>query len=507
MIIQKGTIIKSLDNQEIIIQNFIGPGGFGDVYYGIDETANEEYAIKFLRNPFDDKSLKTFYNEVKLSLDIDDKNVIKYYFFHNGLKYDNLPPYIVMEFADGGTLRNLINIHKEDNKTIPNEELLKLFSQLIAGMKTINGKLIHRDLKPENILLKDGLIKISDFGISKVVEEATRNSTFKGFGCLPYIAPEAWAFEKNTIKMDIYSMGIVFYELVCLTHPLKVKSNDQEEWKNAHIYQATNPPNSINNNISSVVDRTITKMMNKNETDRFSSWDEIMNHLAKDKITETPDDHFIENAIKKRTEQISQTQKKILEIEKKEKEKDDFKKRIAYQLENDIYLQLKEFVDKFNDKCDEDSKIDISFNSESISINITFSNRNSINIQVYPIFEEHFYRKRSMGDFGSHFDYTELSIPEYNHKKLMAWGIIKASDGKGMNILLVESEESLYGFWVTLVNKNSVIANRQRLPEPFAFEMDELERELKLIIAIHIYSTKHQVLDINNLKQFISDYY
>lgn len=83
-------------------------------------------------------------------------------------------------------------------------------------MIAINAELVHRDIKPENILVSNDVLKISDFGLAKIASESTRTMSFKGYGTIPYIAPEAWNSDKNTIQMDIYSMGIVFYELATL---------------------------------------------------------------------------------------------------------------------------------------------------------------------------------------------------------------------------------------------------------------------------------------------------
>jgi serine/threonine protein kinase len=508
MLYRAGTIIKSQNEQEITLESPIGSGGFGEVYLGYDKNTKDKYAIKFLRNPFDEKLLKSFFNEGDLALNIDNENVIKYYYFHDGSTYENLPPYIVMEYANDGTLRDLINVNKSENAHLQMKELIPYFNQLLTGIQAINNKIVHRDIKPENILISEGLIKISDFGISKVIEEATRTSTFKGFGCVPYIAPEAWFLEENTIKMDIYSMGIVFYELACLIHPLKVDTNDIEEWKNAHIYQSVIPPTKINENISSIVERIIMKMMEKDKTKRFDTWEEIFEQLSKHQLPETPDDHFIENAIKKRTNRIAEAEKVKLKIEKKQKEKTDFIEKIKYQLENDLYKPLKEFIEKFNQKSDNENKITITLVSDSLTINFHFSSSTNITLHIEPIFEENFHRKISVKEFGEFIEVDRLMIPKYNHKHLMAWGLIQSNYAKGMNLLLVESEDSMYGTWITLLNTNHILSNRRpRLPEPFAFGIDELEKELPLINAMHIYTTKHQVLDLNMLKEFISEYY
>ncbi|MCD4677851.1 MAG: serine/threonine-protein kinase [Desulfobacula sp.] len=207
MIIEAGTTIFSEGGQELSIEKYLGSGGFGEVYKATDKEGGESYAVKTVRNPFDKNMLKSFRNEGKLAVTIEHKNVINYHYFHDGTEFTELPPYIVMEYANQGNLFDIINKCKADNVMLSNDELLSLFAQLVRGMAAINGKLIHRDIKPDNILINDEVIKITDFGLSKVIVESTRASTFKGYGCIPYMAPEGWRFDKNTIQMDIYSMG------------------------------------------------------------------------------------------------------------------------------------------------------------------------------------------------------------------------------------------------------------------------------------------------------------
>ena len=79
-------------------------------------------------------------------------------------------------------------------------ELINIYSSLISGMKAINEKVIHRDIKPENILFRDDVLKIADFGLSKIIDEKTRTSSFKGWGTPKYIAPEAWVGKKTPFK-------------------------------------------------------------------------------------------------------------------------------------------------------------------------------------------------------------------------------------------------------------------------------------------------------------------
>ncbi|GAH94631.1 unnamed protein product, partial [marine sediment metagenome] len=111
--------------------------------------------------------------------------------------------------------------------------------QIAQGAKEINSKIVHRDIKPDNILVSSDTFKISDFGLSKLVAEQTRTRTFKGMGPIQYIAPEAWQLQKNTPQMDVYSVGLVFHEILTLKHPLLELVSDPshvEAWREAHLF-------------------------------------------------------------------------------------------------------------------------------------------------------------------------------------------------------------------------------------------------------------------------------
>ena len=143
-----------------------------------------------------------------------------------------------MELIEGVSLREFISKQAKTNNLLSNEDLLNLFSQIIDGMFAINQKVVHRDIKPENILYSQSTIKITDFGLAKISEDSTRTHSFKGSGTYPYMAPEAWTLETNTKDMDVYSTGLLFYELATLKMPfIEYNPNSYEDWKSAHLYK------------------------------------------------------------------------------------------------------------------------------------------------------------------------------------------------------------------------------------------------------------------------------
>ena len=474
MIISKGTPIYDKDMNEYIVEERIGGGGFSAVFKVINKNNGKYYALKTFSSDFADKTeLETFKNEISKAMQVESNNTVKYLFFNDGEIFSDLPPYIIMEYCDGGTLEEYIENIKKSKNIITNEELKEIYSQLINGMNDINSKLIHRDIKLKNILLKDGIIKIGDFGISKSISDITRTITFKGYGTAEYIAPEGWRFEKNTIKMDIYSMGIVFYQIATLlNYPYKILKGSEEEYRNAHLYGSVINPRNYNRNIEFNIETTILKMLEKEPKKRFNNWEEIQSQISVKKNYKNSE--ILERILKKRIAIDEKNRKIEIENTKRQEAIDERKKTINYSIYENIYLPIKEFIDDFN-KLYASGKINIT--DYSISTD-TFSNirvktisGKRIEIEIHSIIDKMFTKECQDQFFGN--------IYEENYY----------ADELSYNLILVNDNESIYGKWYQLKNSNSVFNQNPRTPEIFAFDFNEIEKELHYIDAMHIYNS------------------
>ncbi len=504
--IKPKTIVFDSEKIKYQVQDFLGNGSFGEVYSIKRKDDGKIFALKTIPTPFVDETiLGSFINEGKIAIGISHPNVITYYYFHDGSTFSELPLYIIMEYAKGGTLEKKINVHENEKIFFSNAELILMFAQLIAGMKAINSKLIHRDIKPDNILIDDENLKISDFGLSKFVSQATRASTFKGIGCLPFLAPEGWKLEKNTIQMDIYSMGLVFYELATLTFPYTVTRGDFEEWQRVHLTTIPQIPEKINPNISPVISRMIMKMIEKETSRRSKEWSEIEAELIKEEIPKSNSHEIIDKLLKVRNEREQKANQERMEKEKREKEIKEIKQLVLFQLHKDIINPLKEFIDEIN-RSSSDSKILYNFNEYSFVNSFQFGS-NRIEIILGVILEEDFYRYEEIKDYGMIHKRKVLRLPCFNERRIIAWGYLVVSDGRGFNLILVSKNESIYGEWFLLFNRNSAfLQGSNRRPEPFPFNMKEIESEINKIKALHIYVTDVFGLDLYKIKDFTSEY-
>lgn len=506
----EGRFVIDNENNEYLIEKFIGNGAFGNVFKIRRISDDTEWALKTIAQGFtDEQSLIAFKNEISLAIKINDNNVIKYLFANDGDTISDLPPYVIMEYANKGTLKEYIKSQKLENKFLDEGKLKNLFIQLAKGMKAVNSVLIHRDIKPDNILIKDDVIKISDFGLSKISTDRTRTVTFKGFGHLMYTSPEGWKNDKNTIQMDIYSMGLVFYELATLQFPYKVTiPNDVEQWKNQHLFSEPVNPSRINTSLSPVLSGVIMKMLEKSTTKRFDNWEEIESYLLNNDIEEKEFSSIISAMVNNRLAKDNSESKKKLEEERKRKEDEDFCKLVEYQFKKDIYKPIQEFIDTFN-KAYPQGEITITPEArisryESIEVKVNLISTKVIDIKLKPILEKDFIRKVIRREFGEEYTRTGLQLPEYRGRRIKAWGGLYI-DKRGFNILLVQNGEELYGEWFILANTNSGLVQSNR-PDHFAFDFNEIEKGVQQINVMGRYNSNIEEFNIEKFMTYISTY-
>lgn len=490
MVISKDSKVYDNENKEYIVEERIGGGGFSSVFRIKKVENGEYYALKTFKSDFADKTeLESFKNEVSKAMQVESDNTVKYLFFNDGEIYSELPPYIIMEYCNGGTLEEYIENIKNTEKNITNEDLKKIFAQLVSGMRDINNKVIHRDIKLKNILLQDGIIKIGDFGISKSIAETTRTMTFKGYGTKEYTAPEGWRGEKNTIKMDIYSMGIVFYQIATLlNYPYNIQKATDDEYRNAHLFGSVINPKNYNKDLEYSIETTILKMLEKEPNKRFNSWEEIQKQISVEKNNKNSE--ILDRILKKRIDIDEANRKKEIENTKRQEGINERKKTVNYSIYENIYMPIKEFIESFN-KQYASGKINISdysVNTDTFSnIRIDTISGKRVDIEIHSIIDRVFTRERQDAFFGN--IYEEEYRPELKNKEILACGIVNFSNELSYNLILVYDTESIYGHWYQLKNSKSPFNQNPRTPELFAFDFNEIEEELYYINAMHIYNS------------------
>lgn len=269
-------IIQELDGAEskkqYINHTFFKKGGMGEIYKSFDIVNNKDVAIKIIQiiDPDDEELLN---RELIASKSISGNNIVNTNYVSktkiNGMEFF----YIVQDFYEKGNMRGIIQ------NNIDIDICFSMMTDILLGLKSAHQTIIHRDLKPENILIDDNdRLVITDFGLAKFINEKTRTRSFKGAGTIPYMAPECWLFEENLIPMDIYSAGIIFYEIICGKLPIEAKT--ESEWKDFHLYQQLPDILKIRNDIPVKLKAIIEKMVKKRSQERYSNVEEILSALG-----------------------------------------------------------------------------------------------------------------------------------------------------------------------------------------------------------------------------------
>ena len=169
MFLNIGSAVNDSKGNKYVLVDNIGKGGFGYVFKAVRQADNGVFAVKAALPSFrSEEDSLSFQNEIVTALRVQGENVIRYEYVHTGNEFKELPPYIIMEYADGGTLNSIIR--DENDEYYDNETLTKFFLQLSYGMKAVNKVLVHRDIMPENILITQCTFKISDFGLAKIAD-------------------------------------------------------------------------------------------------------------------------------------------------------------------------------------------------------------------------------------------------------------------------------------------------------------------------------------------------
>jgi NIMA (never in mitosis gene a)-related kinase/serine/threonine-protein kinase len=262
-----------------VISDFLGRGSFGEVYRANGESTGTVVAVKLL--PLGKLSgeveKRALLNEIKAAQQINHPNVVRVLHVDEGSIAD-LGPYACMEYVSGGTLDRLLSVKSQASSQIPLSRAIEMMIDIAQGMRAVNERVVHRDVKPDNILIEGKTLKISDFGISKFIDESTRLHTFKGGQHAAYMAPEGWATEKNTHKLDVYAVGIVFFQILTLQHPLLPKVKDPgnfTQWESAHLFETCPDVRTGRSDVPISLAQLVSRMVAKRPQDR-PEWEEVL---------------------------------------------------------------------------------------------------------------------------------------------------------------------------------------------------------------------------------------
>lgn len=267
--IMKGQKIN--DRYQII--KTIGEGGMANVYLAYDTILDRNVAVKVLRGDLasDEKFVRRFQREALSASSLSHPNIVEVY----DVGEDNGLYYIVMEYIEGRHLKQLVK--KRGNLTV--REVVDIMLQLTDGMSAAHDSyIIHRDIKPQNIMiLENGLIKITDFGIAMALNATQLTQTNSVMGSVHYLPPEQACGKGATIQSDVYSMGILMYEL--LTGNVPFKGENAVEIALKHIKESIPNVKEANDTIPESVANIVKRATAKNLKNRYADAREMNEDL------------------------------------------------------------------------------------------------------------------------------------------------------------------------------------------------------------------------------------
>lgn len=265
--------MNSLQLQRYEIKEKIGIGGMADVFLAYDKVLERECAIKLLRQELcqDPIAKMRFMREAEAASVLQHRNIVSIY----DVGEANNRPFIVMEYVSGMTLKSMIL----KRGAIEKSESLMIMKQLVMALDAAHQLgIIHRDIKPQNVLVKaDGTVKIADFGIASVQGSIQLTQHDSVMGSVHYLAPECVRGEHASFESDIYSLGIVFYEMLTGNLPYQGEGALQVAMK--HLKEDMRSVRDYNANIEQSIENIIIKSTAKNKKYRYHDAKELIKDL------------------------------------------------------------------------------------------------------------------------------------------------------------------------------------------------------------------------------------
>ncbi|MBR6790378.1 MAG: serine/threonine protein kinase, partial [Oscillospiraceae bacterium] len=252
------------------LKKLIGSGGMANVFEATDLAEQKTVAVKLLKQEYlsNDEFVKRFRNESKVIAVLDHPNVVKVF----DVNFTGADQYIVMEHIDGITLNQYIR-HQGQLRW---KDTVHFATQILQALQHAHDHgVIHRDIKSQNImLLRDGTIKVMDFGIARFAREDIRGGQNRAIGSVHYISPEQACGEESDAKSDIYSVGVLLYEMLAGTVPFDGDSPEEIAMK--HLKSQPVSLQELNSGVPTGLCEIIEKAMQKDKNLRYRSAREML---------------------------------------------------------------------------------------------------------------------------------------------------------------------------------------------------------------------------------------
>ncbi len=327
---------KKLDGRYEITE-LIGEGGMADVYKAVDVVDGKEVAVKILKKEFaeSEEFLRRFRNESKAIAVLSHPNIVKIY----DVGFSEKIQFIVMEYIDGITLKE----YMESERVLNWKDSVHFVTQILRALQHAHERgIVHRDIKPQNIMMfTDGTIKVMDFGIAKFAREEGRTATDQAIGTVHYISPEQARGDVTDAKSDLYSVGVMLYEM--LTGQKPFDTDNPVSIAVMHMQNIAELPRHINPDIPEPIEEIIVHAMEKNPNDRYQTANEMIRDIDRFKADPYVNFGYIKKSPEESTRYFSAVQNPDSAVYEDEEE---------YEGDNYLYDDQQDVV--YSNEYDED---------------------------------------------------------------------------------------------------------------------------------------------------------
>ncbi len=489
---------------------FFNKGGMGEIYKATDIINNIDVAIKLIPITSDvEEDLLS--RELQASTLLESENIVKTYFTGKVEILSTNYLYIVQHFYSNGNMRNIIQ------KDTPIEACFNMMLDILNGMNVVHTEIVHRDLKPENILIDESNhLRITDFGLAKFINEKTKTNSFKGAGTIPYMAPECWLFEENTIQMDIYSLGILFYEI--LTGELPFKAETETVWRDCHLYETLPDISKSRADTPTKVKQIISKMTQKRVHARYINIDEIITALNESIEHSIESNKAVERLASLNHQNTEQIKSEKLKEEQKEQKIAKYKNFLNFHI-TELFTQLEQIVESVNSRLEE-NKITIkehqyyddltqrTFSISSNGISASFQFYDYDVIEKYEKQRSELNRQRQTHEHS--FMFQSIHDSTFKTKNIIYLGEVETNYYNsvlggcfGFNLVLVKSEKDIYGTWYIASFSDSGFNHSSR--RNYVQDLDDFLKDFELCFMMHSRSVKFRELEEKDLHRVIEE--
>jgi serine/threonine-protein kinase len=282
------------------ILQIVGMGGMGVIYKALQESLNRIVALKVLPPQFcsNEEVAHRFEIEAKAISMLQHQNIVNIYEYgcEDGMRY------FAMQFVDGDNLSSII--HKK--KILSIQDVIDYSKQICRGLRYAHGQnIVHRDIKPHNILVdKENIVRLTDFGIAKIFSVGNMTLTGVTVGTPEYMSPEQAEGNSVDVQTDIYSLGVVMYEMLAKTPPFTANNPIAVAYK--HVHELPIAPSVKRRDTPKRLELIILKALKKKKHDRYDSVAEMLEHLDSVDVNEVVDHSTVTFAPSAAVKQMAQ---------------------------------------------------------------------------------------------------------------------------------------------------------------------------------------------------------